>query len=101
MEFLSHQCDLMIGVLLFSFFVVGTSSMVAAIGYAWLLMNRMKVDYKDRSSGDGNEKLVVPVMNMRRGKMWNYRQAAWLFHHVGLDVNALLFSDEVTFYFFL
>ncbi|KZV34757.1 hypothetical protein F511_00659 [Dorcoceras hygrometricum] len=46
--------------------------------------------------GKGNSlEIVVPVMNIRRRKMWNQRQAAWLFHHVNLDANALLFSDEV------
>ncbi|KAK6924774.1 hypothetical protein RJ641_009100 [Dillenia turbinata] len=60
-----------------------TSSMVAAIGYAWLLENKKE---------DGE--VVVPVINLKRQKMWKQRQAAWLFHHVGLDANALLFSDE-------
>lgn len=78
---------------------VGTSSMVAAISYAWLLENRMRAD-KNRANGDGNGEIVVPVMNMKRGKMWNQRQAAWLFHHVHLDANALLFSDEVSVMFF-
>ncbi|CAK9137535.1 unnamed protein product [Ilex paraguariensis] len=67
-----------------------TSSMVAAICYAWLLENRVR----NNEGGEGDES-VVPVMNMRRGKMWKQRQAAWLFLHVGVDATALLFSDEV------
>ncbi|KAL3512708.1 hypothetical protein ACH5RR_025425 [Cinchona calisaya] len=71
-----------------------TSSMVAAICYAWLLENRMS-NKNGRGREAINGELVVPVMNMRREKMWKQRQAAWLFHHVGIDVSALLFSDEV------
>ena len=68
--------------------------MVAAICYAWLLENRIRTK-KDVEGGEGEALTVVPVMNMRRGKMWKQRQVAWLFHHVGLDATALLFSDEV------
>ncbi|KAA8540757.1 hypothetical protein F0562_024324 [Nyssa sinensis] len=71
-----------------------TSSMVAAICYAWLLENRMKMD-KDRVEEDGSAVVVVPVMNVRRRRMWKQRQAAWLFHHTGVDATTLLFCDEV------
>lgn len=70
----------------------GTSSMVAAICYAWLLENRKR---KNKRQGDGY--VVVPVMNIKRSNMWKHYQAAWLFHHVGLDANSLLFADEVIF----
>lgn len=70
----------------------GTSSMVAAICYAWLLENRKR---KNKGQGDGY--VVVPVMNIKRSNMWKHYQAAWLFHHVGLDANSLLFADEVIF----
>ncbi|CAN1729529.1 hypothetical protein LINPERHAP1_LOCUS641 [Linum perenne] len=63
-----------------------TSSMVAAICYAWLLENK-----------EDNGDVVVPVMNVRRGRMWKQMQAAWLFHHVGLDCKSLLFAEEVEF----
>ncbi|XP_057487224.1 uncharacterized protein LOC130773283 [Actinidia eriantha] len=73
-----------------------TSSMVAAICYAWLLENRIRTKKEGVEGGEGEAAaVVVPVMNMRRGKMWKQRQVAWLFHHVGLDATALLFSDEV------
>ncbi|XAR50249.1 Inorganic diphosphatase [Bertholletia excelsa] len=73
-----------------------TSSMVAAICYAWLLENRMRVN-KEGGERNGNTaaEVVVPVMNTRRGRMWKQQQVAWLFHHVGLDGTALFFSDEV------
>ncbi|XP_077250542.1 uncharacterized protein LOC143889984 isoform X3 [Tasmannia lanceolata] len=64
-----------------------TSTIVAAICYAWLLENKEKKE-------EGWE-VVVPVINMKRGRMWKQRQAAWLFQHVGIDVTALLFSDEL------
>ncbi|XP_058093717.1 uncharacterized protein LOC131239849 isoform X2 [Magnolia sinica] len=64
-----------------------TSSMVAAICYAWLLENK-----EDEEEGWS---VVVPVMNMKRGRMWKQRQAAWLLHHVGIDATAILFSNEV------
>ncbi|KAG9446585.1 hypothetical protein H6P81_012713 [Aristolochia fimbriata] len=64
-----------------------TSSMVAAISYAWLLEN------KEKKEEEGE--IMVPVMNIKRRRMWNQRQAAWLLHHVGIDVKSLLFSDEV------
>ncbi|XP_021657838.2 uncharacterized protein LOC110648051 isoform X3 [Hevea brasiliensis] len=70
----------------------GTSSMVAAICYAWLLENRF---IKNKGEGGGDGYVVVPVMNVRRGTMWKQRQAAWLFHHVGLEATSLLFADEV------
>ncbi|KAF6157505.1 hypothetical protein GIB67_004443, partial [Kingdonia uniflora] len=67
-----------------------TSSMVAAICYAWLLETKNKAE-----NGEDGEVVVLPVMNMKRGKMWKQRQASWLFYHVGIDANALIFSDEV------
>ncbi|RDX70132.1 hypothetical protein CR513_50654, partial [Mucuna pruriens] len=67
-----------------------TASMVAAICHAWLL------GYRQREKEGGSEGVVVvPVMNVKRGSMWKLRQAAWLFHHAGLDATALLFTDEV------
>ncbi|XP_028797399.1 uncharacterized protein LOC114752870 isoform X1 [Neltuma alba] len=63
--------------------------MVAALCHAWLLC------YRQRESGDGLEDVVVPLMNVERRAMWNLRQAAWLFHHAGLDPASLLFADEV------
>lgn len=67
--------------------------MVAALCYAWLLENRGR---NKKVEGEVKEYVVVPVMNVRRRKMSKYRQAAWLFHHVGLDATSLLFADEVT-----
>ncbi|KAK2663646.1 hypothetical protein Ddye_002220 [Dipteronia dyeriana] len=71
-----------------------TSSMVAAVCYAWLLENRV---WKNKGSEEGDREryTVVPVMNVRRGKMWNHQQTAWLFNHLGLDATSLLFADEV------
>ncbi|TKY55268.1 hypothetical protein E2542_SST19682 [Spatholobus suberectus] len=67
-----------------------TASLVAAICHAWLL------GYRQREKECGSERVVVvPVMNVKRGSMWKLRQAAWLFHHAGLDATALLFTDEV------
>lgn len=66
--------------------------MVAAICYACLQENRAR---KNKGEGDEDGCIVVPVMNVRRERMWKQRQAAWLFHHVGLDATSLLFSDEV------
>ncbi|KAF5743720.1 hypothetical protein HS088_TW08G00307 [Tripterygium wilfordii] len=66
------------------------SSMVAAICYAWLLETKAR---KNKERTEAN--MVVPVMNVRRSKMWKLRQAAWLFHQVGLDATSLLFADEV------
>ncbi|KAL9672361.1 hypothetical protein QQ045_028611 [Rhodiola kirilowii] len=63
-----------------------TSSMLAAICYAWLLEKKVEKDENE---------VVVPVINVRRSRMWKLRQAAWLFHHVGIDTGALLFADEV------
>lgn len=71
--------------------------MVAAICYAWLLENRVRKESK-ANSGDREEYVTVPVMNVKREKMWTLRQAAWLFYHVGLDVNSLLFANEVLFF---
>ncbi|BAT76024.1 hypothetical protein VIGAN_01397700 [Vigna angularis var. angularis] len=65
----------------------GTASMVAAICHAWLL------DYRQKEKEGGM--VVVPVMNVKRGSMWKLKQAAWLFHHAGLDATSLLFIDEV------
>ncbi|KAD4385683.1 hypothetical protein R6Q59_010306 [Mikania micrantha] len=67
-----------------------TSSMVSAISYAWLSDAKLR----NRVAGDSVE-MVVPVLNVSRGKMWKQRQAAWLFHHAGVDATALLFSDEI------
>lgn len=69
--------------------------MVAAICYAWLLENRKRTNKKGGEGDKTNLEFVVPVMNMRRRKMWKQQQAAWLFHHVGLDATALLFANEV------
>ncbi|KAJ8553946.1 hypothetical protein K7X08_024624 [Anisodus acutangulus] len=50
----------------------------------------------EQEGGDANTiQAVVPVMNMTRQKMLKQRQAAWLFHLVGLDAESMLFSDEV------
>ncbi|KAG7951887.1 hypothetical protein I3843_12G031500 [Carya illinoinensis] len=70
-----------------------TSSMVVAICYAWLLVNRRSKN-KDKGEGDGEGFVVVPVMNMSRESMWKQKQAAWLFYHVGVDATSLLFADE-------
>ena len=70
---------------LFGVLVVDTtSSMVAAKCYTWLLDNREKKD----------NVVVVPVVNIRREKMWKQRQTVWLFYHSGIDALAL-FADEV------
>ncbi|OVA20821.1 hypothetical protein BVC80_887g114 [Macleaya cordata] len=69
-----------------------TSSMVAAICYAWLLENTIKNSKEEK---DVSSVVVAPVMNMKRRRMWKQRQVAWLFHHVGIDASSLLFSDEV------
>ncbi|KAG6480651.1 hypothetical protein ZIOFF_057236 [Zingiber officinale] len=61
-----------------------TSTMVAAICYAWLLQNREEEDVA-----------VIPVVNIERGRMNKHEEAAWLFFHVGIDASALLFADEV------
>ncbi|KAM6594476.1 hypothetical protein CsatA_002179 [Cannabis sativa] len=71
-----------------------TSSMVAAICYAWLLENRVRKESKAKGAYE-DEYVTVPVMNVKRETMWKLRQAAWLFYHVGLDVNALFFANEV------
>lgn len=72
----------------------GTASMVATICHAWLMGHRQ------RESEDGSDRtLVVPVINVKRASMWKLKQAAWLFHHAGLDATALLFTDEVNFFF--
>ncbi|KAL8215943.1 hypothetical protein R6Q57_022780 [Mikania cordata] len=67
-----------------------TSSMVSAISYAWLWDAKLR----NRVAGDTVE-MVVPVLNVSRGKMWKQRQAAWLFHHAGVNATAVLFSDEI------
>ena len=69
--------------------------MVAATCYAWLLENKNIASRKEAARNDNFVEFVVPVMNMRRGKMWKQRQAAWLFNHAGLDASSLLFSNEV------
>ncbi|CAL9030957.1 unnamed protein product [Prunus brigantina] len=71
-----------------------TSTMAAAICYAWLLENRVRKENKSKGNGE-EEYVLVPVMNVKRGSMWKQREAAWLFHHVGLDATSLLFADEV------
>lgn len=75
---------------------VGTASMVAAICHAWLLGYRQK----ENDGGGKVSTVVVPVMNVKRGDMCKLKQAAWLFHHAGLDATSLLFTDEVTFLLF-
>lgn len=77
--------------------IAGTSSMVAAICYGWLLENRMS-NNRGKGDGDGGN-VVVPVMNFKRSRMWKQRQAAWLFHHVGLDATSVLFADEVLLHY--
>ena len=72
----------------------GTSSIAAAICYAWLLENRMS-NNKNKGEGDGEGCVVVPVINVRRGRMWKQRQAAWLLYHVGVDATSLVFANEV------
>ncbi|KAI4365955.1 hypothetical protein MLD38_021890 [Melastoma candidum] len=69
-----------------------TTSMVASICYAWLLENRLS---KKKGENKGQGPIVVPVMNVKRIRMWKLRQAAWLFNHVGLDATSLFFADEV------
>ncbi|KAK9080533.1 hypothetical protein SSX86_000291 [Deinandra increscens subsp. villosa] len=73
-----------------------TSSMVAAISYAWLSDTTIKTK-RNAMVGevDAALEMVVPVLNVSRGKMWKQRQAAWLFHHAGVDATAILFSDEI------
>ncbi|XP_076907050.1 uncharacterized protein LOC143563382 [Bidens hawaiensis] len=73
-----------------------TSSMVAAISYAWLLDTKMRTK-RNGVVGDGGAtvEMVVPVLNVSRGKMWKQRQAAWLFHHAGVDATSILFSNEI------
>uniref|UniRef100_A0A0A0LRB9 Uncharacterized protein n=1 Tax=Cucumis sativus TaxID=3659 RepID=A0A0A0LRB9_CUCSA len=83
------HCSVLRNLLIFE--NAGTSSMVAAICYAWLLENKLR----QTNVETGRECLVVPVMNMQRGKMWNQRQVAWLFYHLGLDASSILFTDEV------
>ncbi|PNY12900.1 hypothetical protein L195_g009544 [Trifolium pratense] len=68
-----------------------TTSMVAAICHAWLLGYRQK----ENDEGGNERTVVVPVMNVKRGDMCKLKQAAWLFHHAGLDATSLLFTDEV------
>lgn len=71
-----------------------TSSMLSAVCYSWLLETKMR-NNKEGVEGDGSTVVVLPVINVRRGKMWKQRQAAWLFHHAGINAKALLFSEEV------
>ncbi|PKA56692.1 exopolyphosphatase [Apostasia shenzhenica] len=73
-----------------SSYTPNTSSMVAAICYAWLLENRMANDKCGRK-----DEVVVPVINMKRARMWEQKQAAWLFRHFGIDASSLVFSDEL------
>ncbi|PWA83382.1 hypothetical protein CTI12_AA168050 [Artemisia annua] len=73
-----------------------TSSMVSAICYAWLLDTKMRTKRNAMVDGGGDTmEMVVPVLNVRRGKMWKQRQAAWLFHHAGVDASAILFANEI------
>ncbi|KAI3820710.1 hypothetical protein L1987_08258 [Smallanthus sonchifolius] len=73
-----------------------TSSMVAAISYAWLLDTKIRTKRNGVvKDGDTTLEMVVPVLNVSRGKMWKQRQAAWLFQHAGVDATAILFSDEI------
>jgi len=55
------------------FWDAGTSSIVAAICYAWLLENRMS---NNKGEGYGEGCVVVPVINVRRRRTWKQRQAA-------------------------
>ncbi|KAK6123563.1 hypothetical protein DH2020_042711 [Rehmannia glutinosa] len=71
-----------------------TSSMVAATCYAWLLENKMRANKKEGVRNENNSEFVVPVMNIRRGKMWKQRQAAWLFHHV--DLETLMMAKQLS-----
>lgn len=71
-----------------------TSSMLSAVCYSWLLETKMR-NNKEGVEGEGSSVVVLPVINVRRGKMWKQRQAAWLFHHAGINAKALLFSEEV------
>ncbi|KAK4568773.1 hypothetical protein RGQ29_004255 [Quercus rubra] len=50
---------------------------------------------KNKGEGDGEGCVVVPVINVRRGRMWKQRQATWLLYHVGVDATSLVFADEV------
>ncbi|KAH9325608.1 hypothetical protein KI387_005786, partial [Taxus chinensis] len=61
--------------------VSSTSSMVAAICYALLL-------------AETGEEEAVAVINIKRTQMRGHRQAAFLFHHLGIDARSLLFADE-------
>lgn len=73
--------------------------MVSAICYAWLLDTKMRTKRNAMVDGGGDTmEMVVPVLNVRRGKMWKQRQAAWLFHHAGVDASAILFANEVCAY---
>ncbi|CAH1429309.1 unnamed protein product [Lactuca virosa] len=73
-----------------------TSSMVAAICHAWLLDTRMRSKRHAVVAGGGSTmEMVVPVLNVRREKMWKQRQAAWLFHHAGVDAASILFANEI------
>ncbi|KAL8111562.1 hypothetical protein AgCh_019321 [Apium graveolens] len=71
-----------------------TSAMLSAVCYSWLLETKMR-NNKEGVEGEGSPVVVLPVINVRRGKMWKQRQAAWLFHHAGVNAKALLFSEEV------
>lgn len=101
-SFLSRQRDMITRVsegevsakakIILSSYSPNTSSMVAAICYAWLLEHTREWE----KSGIKDE-VVVPVINMRREKMLEHKQAAWLFHHIGIDASALMFSDELDY----
>lgn len=47
----------------------GTSSIAAAICYAWLLENRMS-NNRNKGEGDGEGCVVMPMINVMRGRMW-------------------------------
>ncbi|KVH98921.1 hypothetical protein Ccrd_022811, partial [Cynara cardunculus var. scolymus] len=71
--------------------------MVAAICYAWLVDTRMRIKRNGVVDGDGSTmELVVPVLNVRRGKMWKQRQAAWLFHHAGIELEILMMNKQLS-----
>ncbi|KAL2465397.1 Uncharacterized protein Adt_41248 [Abeliophyllum distichum] len=61
----------------------------------FLKEQRIKIE-KILSGGiNGKAKIVLSGPSNRDGKCGKQQQAAWLFHHVGLDATALLFANEV------
>ncbi|RYR08912.1 hypothetical protein Ahy_B05g076785 [Arachis hypogaea] len=43
----------------------------------------------------GRDEAQVQTKNVKQSSMLKPRQAAWLFHHSGLDASALLFADDI------